>query len=1278
MAVVQVKRTTELRAQGPVWAIALDGTGRVYLGADQVLVLDSGRVHRIEVPGGRQIRALAAKDGRIWVGAADNLGYLAQDPTGGMQFISLQAQLPRAGSPPGEIWHVHPTPDGAVFVAAQVVMRWDGVRFTTWSLPCTQRLLAFSMGDELWLYQDGVGLLQMEDTGPLLIWPERELPGAVLWAVGGAQGRLLIGTIEGAFRRSGATWTKLPNASAALAGKLAIGAVQLGNDEIAVGTFLNGVVLFSPGEDRVVATIDRKSGLKDDSIHTLRANQDHTLWVGTAGGWARIVQPGRMAVLDERTGLEGGPVLASLSLPDGVVVVTDRAALRIEKNQLASLPPVEGLLRDATVQGDTIWVGGYGGLWRHDPRSGWEHEHYVSAEVHKLTASHRKAEWLWFVEGFAPKALVNTERGWATRSFGVNLRGAPSDLFEDAAGDLWVVTPASGVWRMRLEEAEGRTPELKVVTFDRDGAGLPRAMEASRLAPVGDRLFLFAKQGILAPMTSRRGFAPAEAFRGLVGIAATKDPRRPSYWAVERSDPSDGRVALVRVTGDGTRFDPVALDGIETVGQVTRLDWVGDELWIGGTLGVLRTGAAALARMANPPRVQLRAVTMSRPQVEDEEGAAVRLQLAGDLPRLPTGVAGLRFEWSGESDALYQTALARNGTEAAWTPPGRAAERDFSGLAPGAYRFQVRAVDRWGRMSEPAGYAFFVLPPWWATRYAYAGFALAGVGLVVGYLRWRIRRLRRQNERLNRLVEERTRELAMANTAKSEFLANISHEIRNPLNGIVGLVNILGRAKLPGEEKELARSLGACVRSLTRVFDEVLGFSKLEYGQVKVQPRTFLVGAVLDEVARVFATTAEQRGNKVKVVLPEADRALVGDEEKIKTIAGNFLGNALKYAPGSVVEIGATLERNEAEEESDGTEPAGFTLCLFVTDHGPGIPADEQELIFRKFVRGHAAEVRREPGAGLGLATCRALAELMGGGVSVESPAVRLANGQRGGATFYLHLQLRAADAGAVKKSVPGMGEPGEEAWLGKESGRALIVEDQEYNQIVIRRLTQRLGFMPVVAPDATSALARLGEAPFEVIFLDWDLPGMTGSDLARRIRTTERGQEAILFAATAHDSDEIRGKCRDAGMDGFLLKPFDEAIVAAALAEVRQRRKAQAGTSGELNLGMFRYVAYDDPVKSAQAVAQYLELLGQNLADLERCIQQGDRRQIAHFAHRLLAHANVIRAKELGAAAHALEVQAATAGPMELTALQAEVANLAGVLRTRIEAFRRSSGESA
>jgi signal transduction histidine kinase len=271
---------------------------------------------------------------------------------------------------------------------------------------------------------------------------------------------------------------------------------------------------------------------------------------------------------------------------------------------------------------------------------------------------------------------------------------------------------------------------------------------------------------------------------------------------------------------------------------------------------------------------------------------------------------------------------------------------------------------------------------------------------------WRLRHLRRQTDRLNELVNERTRELSLSNTAKSELLESLSHEIRRPLNGIVSLINRLDPTGLTNAQREHARLLARASESLSRAFDELLNFSQLDYGTVKVESRPFSLRDVID---RVLCDHAADRRPPAVTFAPDFVDGFVGDDLKLDTIIGNFVANALKYAGSAPSEIHVSTTASPVDGVVD--------VLVEVSDGGPGIPEEEQELIFKRFVRGSHAKVSGIPGTGIGLATCRGMARLLGGSVGVESPAERAR--QQGwpgpGATFFVRIPLRRRAARSVQ-----------------------------------------------------------------------------------------------------------------------------------------------------------------------------------------------------------------------------------------------------------------------
>jgi CheY-like chemotaxis protein len=362
------------------------------------------------------------------------------------------------------------------------------------------------------------------------------------------------------------------------------------------------------------------------------------------------------------------------------------------------------------------------------------------------------------------------------------------------------------------------------------------------------------------------------------------------------------------------------------------------------------------------------------------------------------------------------------------------------------------------------------------------------------------------------------------------------------------------------------------------------------------------------------------------------------------------------------VEIRAESEPFEAT--APGAGPAdGANVILSVTDHGPGIPVEEQELIFQKFVRGSAAKSTQVAGTGIGLAACRVLARGLGGSVGVDS-----APGE--GATFHLWVPLRRGAPATVIDDA---------SFTVATGAAALIVEDEDYNRIVLKGTAEELGYRVEVATTAAEARRVLEAQRFDVVFLDWELPGLKGGTIAQALRAQSGGDEPVVLATTAHDSEEMRRRCREAGMDDFLLKPFNAEQVRRQIAAVRATRKAKAegsvvaplvddtAAANELNLEAFQLYGQASGASATAPAQHYVDALEKEIAAMVTALAGSDRGRVKGAAHRVRALAALVNARALNEAAHAIEESAAHAPVPELETRHRALAAECQHLRERL-----------
>ena len=396
------------------------------------------------------------------------------------------------------------------------------------------------------------------------------------------------------------------------------------------------------------------------------------------------------------------------------------------------------------------------------------------------------------------------------------------------------------------------------------------------------------------------------------------------------------------------------------------------------------------------------------------------------------------------------------------------------------------------------------------------------------------------------IAEERSKALAQAQAltrAKSRFLATVSHEMRTPLNGILGLSELM-RDEEEGDDaagpSRRHQRLDVVIRSarhLDRVIGDLLDLSAIEFGRLTIRHEPVRLRETLLEVADLLGAVARDKGLGLRVHLdPALPLWVLGDAMRIKQVLHNLLGNAIKFTPRGEVALEVSLLC------------AGW-LSLSVQDSGPGVEETDRERIFDVFERG--AQAGAAPGSGLGLAISRRLAEAMGGSVDCQDQAGL-------GSRFEFRLPFTPIEAPAVP-GTDGAKLP-RHALAGR---RILVVDDNDVNALVARTMLERLGAQAEVAEDGQQALDALQGGSFDAVLMDCQMPRLDGFEATRRWRQTEASGRLPIVGLTAFAGEDDRRACLDAGMDGHLAKPYLLAELVAALDRHLTPSSAPASAAG-------------------------------------------------------------------------------------------------------------------
>ncbi len=503
-------------------------------------------------------------------------------------------------------------------------------------------------------------------------------------------------------------------------------------------------------------------------------------------------------------------------------------------------------------------------------------------------------------------------------------------------------------------------------------------------------------------------------------------------------------------------------------------------------------------------------------------------------------------------------------------------------------------------------------------------------------------------------VEEagvRARELAeQASRAKSEFLANISHEVRTPLNALIGLTRLLIDSPLNPEQKSWLDLMDKSAHALLDLLNDVLDLSRIEAGKLPMENVHFLLRDTLQEVSALYGEQAHAKSLGWSLLLaPDLPERMQGDPGRLRQVLGNLLSNALKFTPrGGRIAITARVLAASA------TAPQ--RLRLQVQDSGVGIARKHQASIFDAFTQADASTARRHGGSGLGLAICSQLVKLMGGSIELVSEL-----GQGSCFTVTLPMGNPAADAGpqSAPMELSGVAQAGR-----RFAGLCvLLAEDHPVNELLMQQLLTRLGYTVRLAREGEQAVAQWEQGGVDLVLMDVQMPGTNGLQATQRIRELEasrRVRRTPIVAVTANAMPGDREACLAAGMDGYIPKPVSPQTLIRTMDEVLMRvsgvlsdwheavelapdqtATTGAAPAGPLDLDALRRRLDGDDTTLRQLALAMRSDLGERLQQLQQALQARNADLAVAHAHGLKGSLGSMTAERGARLAKGLELAA-------------------------------------
>ena len=507
--------------------------------------------------------------------------------------------------------------------------------------------------------------------------------------------------------------------------------------------------------------------------------------------------------------------------------------------------------------------------------------------------------------------------------------------------------------------------------------------------------------------------------------------------------------------------------------------------------------------------------------------------------------------------------------------------------------------------------------------------------LVLALCTWLLLRSRKQALHNARLLHDAILQAETANRAKSEFLANIGHELRTPINSILGMTHLALADETESRKRNRLENIQFSGEHLLNTIDNILDYSGMEYGTPQLHPVDFTLRKLLSDVENFTAPKAAAKGVGLTIDIAPglSRRKLHGDARGLEQVLLNLLDNAVKFTANGRIVL------RVVQQEEDNTS---FRLRFEVQDTGIGIDEEKQRHLFSPFWQADTSSTRKHEGIGLGLAICKKLIGTMKESeIGVDStPGI--------GSSFWFGVRLDKARAvGRDEREATAKARTG--SYGNIKGAHILVAEDNVLSQTIIGGLLESAGAVVQYARNGVEALELLHQHKFECVLMDVQMPEMDGLTTTRTIRAEYSPEELPVIAVTAHASKENRRRCLDAGMNDFIGKPFKPALLYGRLAywlpphhmpdaapdttaplpttAPADAPARHAGDGTIIDLSKLAELIGDDRAKMREFAGRFVELARRDVSDIETALTHNDHETMARLAHHNKAPARMVGA---------------------------------------------------
>lgn len=1145
------------------WEILEGNDGLLYFGnTGGVVQYDGSSWNSFELDNKSLVRSLAKKNREIFVGGVHELGYLEANEIGMLEFHSLLSNLNNRDRKFTDVWSTLSIEDDIFFVSNEFVFRWDGNKFKTWE-PKTKFGSAFKVENNLFVENKGVGIQKIKGDSLVLI------PGGKILKNNNAKidailthqsGNLLLVTADkGLLLFDGKTTTLFnKNSNNAFLENRIYKGIVLTNGDYALATLTSGLYILDGKTGVIKKRLGKKHGLISDVLFNVYEDSQGSIWVVSDNGISKIDWASPFRSFNELNGLDER--VRSVSYQSNKFLVDSKGLYQLVKStegRGGSNGPyfkrIEGIenairffipLKDDLLAFDSefIYLINQKSQSRFIKKESWA---LTSIMKSKVDSSKIYAGTL---EGqlFECK-LLNNE--WLITPI-LNLDGGIEGLVEEPNGDLWLQTYFNGLIFGQRQTDNLKNTSFKLKKYD-TLSGLP-SMTYNFPYEFQNKIYVTTQDGMYQFNRNNNTFYKDSLLTGQYD----KSVSAYGYMGMDHN----GKIWQTVRAGFENKIYNLSENKLTELNEYKifndfstySMEFLENIILFTGPKGILLYNQNKTRPDNKNLSTKIRKVWMNNDSLIYVGSGFQRT--TKDSFELRFKNNNLKFEFTlpyfiKTDNNSFQYLL--EGFDENWSTWSSETKKDYTNIPAGHYTFKVRSKNIFNQIGKIDSYSFKVLPPWYATWWAYLSYAFGIVAMVALILRWRSKELKRKNETLENLIAERTTEirhknqllnhqteqLVQLNESKTKLYSNITHEFRTPLTVILGMADTLKSnvkdKRFTGAEKsiEMIRRNG---KNLLQLVNELLDLAKVESGSMELKLVQTDAIPFLKYLSESFHSLAESKKINLTVYSEIETLEMDLDVNKMASIISNLLSNAIKFTAenGKII-----VHLNEIKKDSVNL------LTIKVKDNGLGLAEKDILHLFDRFYQANNESLHYQEGTGIGLSLAKEFVELMNGTIDVESTLGK-------GSTFTVQLPVTNSAIKIVDTKIsfepPTKTKSNSiktESQVFDETSAlplALIIEDNEDVAHYLKTCLKGK-YQTIHAINGILGIEMAYKKIPDIIISDVMMPGKDGFEVCSILKSDKRTDHIPIVLLTAKVTTEDRLAGLSHGADAYLAKPFNE-----------------------------------------------------------------------------------------------------------------------------------------